>query len=537
NNSLIHSDQLRQRVAFALSEIFVVSDYNVTLDDSALGMGYYYDILIRDAFGNYRQLLQDVTLSPEMGVYLNMMGNRRADLSQNLHPDENYGREINQLFSVGLVMLNTDGTPQLTGGQPIPTYTQNTITNFAHVFTGWNWSDCDSDGKGNQFAYDYFSGCGADYDTSSNFLTSMIPFDTTTPLYPDKSPSYHDNGTDASNDASNKQLLSYPGAANGGVLSNGGTGSSDLQFALDNIFNHPNIGPFIAKQLIQRLVTSNPSPAYVRRVATVFNNDGTGVRGNLKAVVQAILLDIEARNGQWQNPSTFGKLREPLLTLTHYWRAMSAQHICGTNVAAVGTPGTSGYAAPINYANQPYRYAGDGTAWSTGISVSWGRGVDQAALDAPTVFNFFKPSFLPSGEMTTQNLVGPEFQIATDSIAADTNNTFASFAMYGSFDSSNSCADVDGGDNDAQFGDVKINRSLDLALAGSANGGPTDPSNRLVDEYSKRFMSGQMSPYMRDQLITALNNISTSDGADWKMQRVNTALFLVMTSPEYMIQK
>jgi hypothetical protein len=253
--------------------------------------------------------------------------------------------------------------------------------------------------------------------------------------------------------------------------------------------------------------------------------------------VQTILLDIEARNGQWQNPSTFGKLREPLLTLTHYWRAMSAQHICGTNVAAVGTPGTDGYSPPINYANQPYRYAGDGTAWSTGISVSWGRGVDQAALDAPTVFNFFKPSFLPSGEMTTQNLVGPEFQIATDSIAADTNNTFASFAMYGSFDSSNSCADVDGGDNDAQFGDVKINRSLDLALAGSANGGPTDPSNRLVDEYSKRFMSGQMSPYMRDQLITALNNISTSDGADWKTQRVNTALFLVMTSPEYMIQK
>ena len=159
--------------------------------------------------------------------------------------------------------------------------------------------------------------CGPD-QTNSNYLTSMIPFDTTIPLYPDNSPSYHDNGTDATNDVSNKQLLSYPGAANGGVLVNGGTGASDLQFALDNIFNHPNVGPFIAKQLIQRLVTSNPSPAYVQRVATVFNNDGTGARGNLKAVVKQILLDPEARFGQWQNPDTFGKLREPLLTLTHF---------------------------------------------------------------------------------------------------------------------------------------------------------------------------------------------------------------------------
>lgn len=537
NNAIIHTDQLRQRVAFALSEIFVISDYNVTLDDFAMGMGYYYDILIRDAFGNYRQLLQDVTLSPEMGVYLNMMSNRRADLSQNLHPDENYGREINQLFSIGLVMLNEDGTPKLSGGEPIATYPQAAITNFAHVFTGWNWSDCDED-NGNQFAGDNFSGCGPDWDTGSNFLTPMIPFDITTPLYPDHSPSYHDNGTDATNDVSDKQLLIYDGEENGGVLANGGTGASDLKFALDNIFNHPNVGPFIAKQLIQRLVTSNPSPAYVQRVAKIFNNDGTGTRGNLKAVVQQILLDPEARFGQWQNPDTFGKLREPLLTLTHYWRAMGAKHVCGTNIAAVGTPGTMGYSPPSSYANQPYRYGGDGTAWSTGISVSWGRGVDQAALDAPTVFNFFKPGYLPPGEMTTKNLTGPEFQIATDSIIADTNNTFANYARYGSYDAGNTC---DGnGDNDDQFGDVKINRVQDVALAGSGNGGPGDPSDRLVDAYSKRFMSGQMSPYMRAQLITALNNISSSsvdDGSDWRLQRVDTALFLVFTSPEYMIQK
>ncbi|HEX3896905.1 MAG TPA: DUF1800 family protein [Rudaea sp.] len=533
NNALIHSDQLRQRVAFALSEIFVVSDNNTTLDNSALGMGYYYDILIRDAFGNYRQLLQDVTLSPAMGVYLNMMGNRRADLSQNLHPDENYGREINQLFSIGLAMMNTDGTLQLSGGQPISTYTQSTITNFAHVFTGWNWSDCDADDMGHQFANDSFSYCGPD-ESNSNYLTSIIPFDTTIPLYPDNSPSYHDNGTDATNDVSDKQLLSYPGAVNGGVLANGGTAASDLQFALDNISNHPNVGPFIAKQLIQHLVTSNPSSAYVQRVAAVFNNDGSGARGNLKAVVKQILLDPEARIGQWQNADTFGKLREPLLTLTHYWRAMGAQHKCGLNISASGTPGMDGYTYPSNYGGQPYRYAGYSTAWSTGATTSYGVGVDQASLDALTVFNFFKPGYLPPGEMTTRNLLGPEFQIATDSIVAGSNNTFASNALYGNFDLSDTC------DSDDTFGDVRVNHAQDVALAGTGNGKGTDTSDRLVDEYSKRFMSGQMSPYMRDQLVTYLNKINSSwvsDGSDWRLQRVDRALYLVLTSPEYMIQK
>ena len=534
NNALIHSDQLRQRVAFALSEILVISDQNPTLDGFSLGMDYYYDILIRDAFGNYRQLLQDVTLSPAMGVYLNMMGNQRANAAQNIHPDENYGREINQLFSIGLYMLNTDGTQKLSGGQPIPTYTQTTVTNFAHVFTGWNWADCDSNGT-TQFSQDNFTYCGPDYDTNGgNFLTPMIAFDTTNPLYPDNSPSYHDNGTDAVNDISNKQLLSYPGAASGGVLANGGTAATDLAFALDNIFNHPNVSPFISKQLIQRLVTSNPSPAYVQRVATVFNNDGTGTRGNLKAVVQAILLDSEARLGQWQNPVTFGKLREPLLPLTHYWRAMGAQHKCGQNIAAVGTPGTDGYSPPSEYANQPYRYAGYSTAWSTDQSTSYGVGVDQQSLDALTVFNFFKPAYIPPGEMTTDGLYGPEFQIATDSIVAGTNNTIASYALYGNYDLSDTC------DPNDQFGDVRVNHSQDVALAGSGQGGPTDPSDRLVDEYSKRFMSSQMSPYMRNQLVSYLNTIDhtwANGSEDWRLERVYRALYLVLTSPEYMIQK
>ena len=526
NNTLVHNDQLRQRVAFALSEIFVVSDQNATLDGYPTGMAHFYDLLVADAFGNYRNLLDDVTLSPAMGVYLNMMGNRRADSSMNIHPDENYAREINQLFSIGLVMLDADGTQQLAGGSPIPTYTQSTVTNFAHVFTGWNWSDCDDDG------YDNFAWCGPDYGGDgqppygANFLTPMVAVDSTNPVViSGDSPSYHDNGTNPPDDIPSKQLLTYPGVAAGGLLGPGGTARSDLTFALDNIFHHPNVGPFIGKQLIQRLVTSNPSPAYVGRVSAVFNNDGSGTRGNLEAVVKAILLDPEARYGPWQSPDTFGKLREPLLALTHFWRAMDARHVCGQDIPA------SGDSAAIHFANQPYRYAGYSTAWST-EDTQYGSGVAQASQDAFTVFNFFKPSFLPPGEMSTRGLLGPEFQLQTDSVIANTANTVGYHAYY--LDTNDPC------DPDDEFGDVKVNHSRDLALAGSGNGGPSDPSDRLVDAYSTRFMSGQMSPFMRQSLIGYLNMIDSSyanDGEDWRLERIYRALYLILNSPEYMIQK
>ncbi|GAA0705908.1 DUF1800 domain-containing protein [Dokdonella soli] len=516
NNNIVHTDQLRQRMAFALSEIMVVSDQNTTLNGFAPGVAYYYDILASNAFGNYRTLLEQVTKSPAMGVYLNMMGNQRANAALNIHPDENYAREINQLFSIGLVMLNPDGTVKLSGsGQPIPTYTQSTVSAFAHVFTGWNWADCDANGSDN------FNGCGPDYTTGANFLTPMVAFDTTNPLYPAISPSYHDNGTRLPDDISNKQLLSYPGAASGGVLANGGTAQSDLSFALDNVYNHPNVAPFISKQLIQRLVTSNPSPAYVQRVATVFNNNRQS-QNQLQSVAQAILLDPESRNGQWQSPDTFGKLREPLLRLTHLWRAMGARHACGQNLPASGTT------AAINYANQPYRYGGN--AWNT-ADTQYGSGVAQASLDALTVFNFFKPSFLPPGEMVTRGLLGPEFQINTDSIISNSSNAFENYALNS--DIADACGSTD------QFGDVKINSAQDFALAGSGSGGAADPSDRLVDAYSTRFMSGQMSPFMRQTLISYLNVIDSTwaNGGDWRQERIKRALYLIHTSPEYVIQK
>jgi uncharacterized protein (DUF1800 family) len=496
NNTIIHRDQLRQRIAFALSEILVVSEQNAMLAAFPKGLGYYQDLLVDGAFGNYRELLENVTLSPAMGVYLNMLANQRANSAQNIHPDENYAREVNQLFSIGLVMLGPDGMPLLDGSnQPIPTYTQDTISAFAHVFTGWNWFDC-----GN------FTNCGPDYTGSTNFIQPMAAF-----------PAYHDNGTGA-DDLHNKQLLNYSGAQNGGVLIDGGSPASDLAFALDNIYNHPNVGPFVSRQLIQRLVTSNPSPSYVQRVAAVFDANRASPN-QLREVTRAILLDPEARYGQWIAPDTYGKLREPLLALTHFWRAMDARHTCGTD------------AGGRHFANQPYRYAGYATAWGTQDS-QYGSGVGQAPLRAPSVFNFFKPSYLPPGEMTTRNLLGPEFQLQTESVIANTANSTIgrSFA----YDTGDPC---DPGDD---IGEVKVNHSRDLALAGSGSGGAGDPATRLVDAYSTRFMAGQMSPFMRQALLAYLNPIDSSwtDGvSDWRLWRIRTALYLIATSPEYMIQK
>jgi hypothetical protein len=498
NNALIHSDQLRQRVAFALSEILVISDQNTELGlNGARGMAYYYDILINNAFGNYRTLLEKVTLSPAMGVYLNMIGNRRADSSQNVHPDENYAREINQLFSIGLVLLNSNGTPKT--GQPA-TYDQNTITSFAQVLTGWNWASCDTSG------YDQFVGCYTPYNAANDYITPMVAYETRPPLESGNPAdyNYHDNGTHP-DDAHNKQLLDY-GQAGNGVLADGGTAAGDLAFALDNIYNHPNVAPFISKQLIQRLVTSNPTPAYVQRVAKVFDdNRASGTQ--LRSVVQAILLDPEARN--IGNIGTSGKLREPLLTLTHLWRAMGAQHACGQDVSG-------------NFYNNAYRYAGYITAWSTGNTQY--QGIAQAPQDAFTVFNFFKPSFLPSGEMSSAGLLGPEFQLQTDSVIALTTNTLR--GIFISYDLNNPC-DA----NFFPFGEVMIDHAQDYALAGNVT------ADALVDAYNHRFMSGQMSPFMRQTLLDYLNVIDAGWGADWKNQRIDRALYLILTSPEYMVQK
>jgi len=492
NNSINHSDQLRQRVAFALSEIFVISEQNTMLDQNPDGQSYFYDVLVNNAFGNYRALLEQVTLSPTMGVYLNMIGNPRANLTLNQHPDENYAREVNQLFSIGLFMLKDDGTPVLSGGVPVATYGQAVVTAFAHVFTGWNWADWAT------YCGGAFWPC---YPHGNDFITPMVAY-----------PSYHDDGTHT-DDMLNKQLLSYTGAQNAGLLVGGSavinTPYYDLTFALDNIFHHPNVGPFISKQLIQRLVTSNPSPQYVQRVTAIFNNDGTGTRGNLGAVVKAILLDAEARYGQFWAPTTFGKLREPDLRVTHFWRAMNAVHICGTGFA-------DGF-----YVN-PYRYSGYSTGYGLGDTI-YGSGVGQAVLNANTVFNFFRPDFIPSGEMAGLGLLGPEFQINTDTLISNSANSTFGKAIY--YDTSDACTGP-GNSYAGGPGEVAADRTSDAAFL-TANGAAA-----LIDKYNTRFMSGQMSPFMRQTLLTWMNSLGGTS-----KQRVNALLAMLLTSPEYMIQK
>ena len=488
DGSTKNTDQLRQRVAFALSEIFVISDQNTMLDQSPRGQAYFYDVLVKNAFGNFRQLLEDVTLSPAMGIYLSSVANDRPDLASNRHPDENYAREVNQLFSIGLVMLNNDGTPIMSGGKPIPTYDQSVITNFAHVFTGWDFANCATSSNW---------GC---YQHDGDFNVPMVAW-----------PSHHDDGTKTNTgDFLNKQLLSYTNAQGGGLLIGNNAGAfantpqNDLDFALDNIFNHPNVGPFIGKQLIQRLVTSNPSPAYVNRVATVFNNDGNNVRGNLQAVVQAILLDPEARFGQFWNSTTFGKLREPDLRVTHLWRAMNAIEHCADPSFLNG-----------DYSTYPTRYAGHWTGNNI-MDFRYGQGVGQSVMNAPSVFNFFRPDFLPSGEMTGLGLHGPEFQINTDTLISNTANALFEETLH--YDQTDAC----GGLYYGADGQLAINRSADAGLSTSA----------LLDKYNLIFMSGQMSPFLRQTLSDYMAAVGGTP-----IQNVSTVLMLLLTSPEYVIQK
>jgi uncharacterized protein (DUF1800 family) len=477
----IAADQLRQRVAFALSELFVVSNSNGTLAYEPWALASFYDMLAADAFANYRVVLEDVTKHPAMGIFLSSIQNRKADPTQNVHPDENYAREINQLFSVGLIQLNADGTPVLSGGHAIPTYDQTVVRGFAAVFTGWNWNSSPQSGCGNNS----FNCCDEDtyfYCGPSNY--DDMPW--RLPMQPVEA--YHDNTSD-------KQLLDYPGVAlAGGVLVHGGDAQTELSAALDNIFHHPNVGPFVVTRLIQRLVTSNPTPAYVKRVAQVFDDDGSAahVRGSLKAVVRAILLDPEARYGPWQRPDTFGKLREPMIKITQMWRAMGATSV-------------SGRVGSIN----PYPPIE--------------QQIGQAPLRSPTVFNFFKPDFAPPGEMRTRGLLGPEFQILSDTMTVSTPN-YLFHEIFCDYVGSQRCYASDSPQT------MRLDEDRDAALA------LTDPG-ALIDRYSLLLMGGQMSPFMRSVLLTRLNALNDNSNGDLGRQRVQHALYLIFNSPEYSVQK
>ncbi|MGB8509405.1 MAG: DUF1800 domain-containing protein, partial [Pyrinomonadaceae bacterium] len=448
-NALTGQDQLRQRVAWALHQIHVVSGREISRPS---WMTVYLQALDRNAFGNYRTLLNDITLNPAMGEYLDMRLSTRT--SQN----ENFAREILQLFSIGVNELNTDGTPRLDAqGKPLPSYDQNTVVNFTKVFTGWNFSTAIGNGI-------------------TNYRDPMVP----------RSATNHDTTA--------KTLLS------GVTLPAGQTAQQDLTAALDNIFNHPNVGPFVGKQLIQHLVTSNPSPAYVGRVAAVFNNDCsgfypdncTGARGNMKAVVTAVLLDPEARGDVKTDPN-YGKLREPVQYINNVLRAFNAKSFDKTT-------------------------ASDGVL-SGRSTTDFPNTLDQPVFLPATVFSYYQPEY----EVPGTKLLGPAFGILSTSTTLRRAN-FVNSIVYTGVTVSTTSTDRPRG------------TSLDLADATLNLEGMASNPTQLADALNALLMHGTMSAQMRTAVINAVSSIPVTDGS-FARKRAQAAVYLVATSSQYEIQR
>jgi uncharacterized protein (DUF1800 family) len=432
-------DQLRQRVAFALSETLVVSLNSAGLGNRPYALPAYYDVLVNDAFANYRQLLEDITLNPAMGAYLNMLQNDKANPARGTLPNENYAREIMQLFSIGLYDLNLDGGLTLSAsGFPIATYGQDAILGTSAVFTGWTYAQ---PGVANPV---FFPSVAA-----QSWRLPMVNI-----------------ATRHSPDV--KTIL------NGVSIPAGQTAAQDLKTALDTIFNHPNVGPFVCRQLIQRLVTSNPSPGYVYRVASVFNNNGQGVRGDMKAVVRAILMDYDARV-PLMSAQGLGHEREPVVRLTNLLRAFNASSPSGK------------FSVRNAYAN-----------------------LFEEAMHSPTVFNFFSPEYAAPGAIAAAGLQSPEFEITTETTVVTLTN-YLRTAIYGTL----------GPATDR----ITLNLSNDIALA-------ANPS-QLVDHLNTVLMAGGMSSEMRTIMINAVTQIPANNPTE----RARTAIYLVINSPEFTIDK
>ncbi|MEO5857713.1 MAG: DUF1800 domain-containing protein [Pyrinomonadaceae bacterium] len=456
SEALYGDAQLRHRVAWALAQIWVISGVDI---QQSSWMIAYHKVLSQNAFGNYRNLIKDMTLNPGMGDYLDMVRSTRTN------PNENYPREILQLFTVGLFELNQDGTLKRdVNNNPIPTYDQNGVNNFTKVFTGWNFCN---------------TGC-------ANSAPGLVNF---------KDPLVFNAGVTAlgnnRHDLTAKTLFNYPGAPNSTIAACTGTcddtlssianyANTSLDQTLDNIFNHPNVGPFVSKTLIQHLVTSDPSPAYVSRVAGVFNNNGLGVRGDLKAVIKAILLDAEARGDAKTDPN-FGKLREPVQLLTNLFR-----HIGVKGAGATGT--------------------------SDGVVNGQTSALGQSTFSAPTVFNFYPPDNVIPGTA----LLGPEFALMTTGTSVGRAN-FANTMVFSQIGIS---------ENAPQGTSLDFTELQNLAAADTT-------SNRLLDVLNQRMMHSTMSPNMRSSILTAVNSIASNN----PLQRAKQAVYLVATSSQFQVQR
>lgn len=447
-NAVLGDDHLRQRVTYALSQIFVVSFLDSDVSGYPRGVASYYDTLGKYAFGNFRDLLQAVALHPMMGIYLSHMRNKKEDGTRT--PDENFAREVMQLFSIGLYQLNQDGTRQLRSGQPIETYTHADVAGLAKVFTGWAWYGPDT-------TTNRFENGAADPNRD---VLPMINY-----------AQFHSN--------SSKSFLG---------TSTNGSGAADMKVALDKLFNHPNVGPFIGRQLIERLVTSNPSPAYVSRVAAAFNNNGSGVRGDMKAVLQAVLLDAEARTQTVDADS--GKIREPILRLSNWMRAFNARSTSGKFLM-----------------------------WSLEDPLN---GLGQQPMRSPSVFNFYRPAYTPPGtSIAAAGKVSPEMQITGEPSVVGYLNLIQAAIQSGI------------GDNH----DILPNYSAEIDMAATPD--------KLLDRLNLLLLSGRMSSGLRNQIKTVMNSIAipagsngySSAGLAARKNRVYAAIFLTMASPEYIVEQ
>ena len=458
--------QLRIRVGLAWSEIFVISLVDGGIHSEPRAAAAYFDMLTHKGLGNFRDLLQSVALHPMMGRYLSHLGNEKANAAIGRVADENFAREVMQLFTIGLYQLNADGTPKLDGdGKPIETYTADDVAGLAKVFTGWSWR-CSFGATDRCFHNNSPVGSG-DPDTGFKPMVSY--------------PQFH--STEA------KRFLGITIARQ-----NTPDPVGDLRIALDALFNHPNTAPFVSRQLIQRLVTSNPSPAYVRDVAAVFANNGRGVRGDLTAVVKAILTHPEAN----ALLPTSGKIREPMLRLTAFLRAFNASSSSGT-----------------------YR---------VGNTIDAGGQLGQSPLYSPSVFNYYRPGYVAPGTLAAaQGLVTPEMQIADEA-------SVPGYVYYMRYNIERGVGAIDPATGQR---DLQPDYTAVIALADK----PAD----LVERLDQKFMAGLMSSRLKTEIRNALakieipalkrdrSNIAAVEAA--KRTRVHCALLFTLASPEFIVQK
>jgi uncharacterized protein (DUF1800 family) len=427
------NDQLRQRVGLALFEMLVIGIDGLNTSWTAFATAAYYDILLDNAFGNYRDILEKVSTNTAMGTYLTFLGNRKANATTGAQPDENYARELMQLFTLGLYKLEQDGTLQMSGGQPVETYVPADVSGLARVFTGWTFDSSDT-------------------SIPDRYRRPMVQV-----------AGNHETGI--------KAFL-------GTTIPAGTNGADSLRLALDTIFAHPNVPPFVSKQLIQRLVTSNPSQNFVRRVADAFANNGSGVRGDMKAVIKAILTDPEARSAKTFADPNFGKLREPVIRLANWAR-------------------TFGVTSPSE-------------AWGFGDTSSTSNRLGQSVGHSPSVFNFFRPGYSPPNTAISEaGLVAPEFQITTEPTVVAYLNYMQSLIQNGA-------------------GDAKANYTDILTKAAD--------SQAMLDEINLVLAGNQLSAATLATIKTAVDSISATTTTG-PANRVYTAILLTMASPEYIVQK